>query len=87
MCIAPVLKTYRLDGIAGLVNETYEDTRRGRTPKRYRSWSYQPGDIVRQQLFEGDEAVRSPFPVGLVLWCCDNNESDAIGILWSSELP
>ena len=81
-----MLKTYRLDGVAHLVNETFADTRKRRTPARYRAWSMQPGDIVRNQLFDEDRGRPSAeFPVGLVLWCCDNNESDAIGVLWSGD--
>lgn len=79
------LKCYRLDGVAHLVNETFEDVRRGKTPKRYRAWSFQPGDVVRNQLFDDDAGRHVTFPVGLVLWCCDNNGADAIGVLWSGD--
>lgn len=81
-----VLRTYRLDGLAGLINETFLDCRRGKLPKRYRAWSFQPGDIVRDQLFEDDRGRPSrDFPVGLVLWCHDSNSPDDVGVLWSGE--
>lgn len=81
-----MLKCYRLDGVTGLINETREDVRKRQVlSQRYRAWSFQPGDIVRPQLFEDDEGTQYMPPLGLVLWCVNNNESDAIGILWSGD--
>jgi hypothetical protein len=83
-----MLRTYRIDGVAHLVNETYDQgsRKRGAIPRR-RAWSFQPGDIVRNQLFEGDasDLVLGPFPVGLVVWCADDGSGSAIGVLWSGD--
>ena len=74
-----VLKTYRLDGVAHLINETHNAQR-----KRFRAWRMMPGDIVREQLFEDDRDRPSrDFPLGLVVWCCDSNTSQDVGVLWS----
>lgn len=77
-----ILKTYRLGelGTGALINETYEKA------SRYRGWSYQPGDIVRKQMFEEDRN-RPPreFPIGIVIWACDQNSVNDVGILWSTD--
>ncbi len=61
--------------VSQLINETPE------APSR---WLPLPGDLVRPQLFEGDEV--GDFPLGLVLWCiCDERDDRNVdaGILWS----
>lgn len=78
----PVLKCYRLDGVAHLINETHNGQR-----KRFRAHHLMPGDIVRNQLFEDDatDRVRGPFPVGVIVWCGDSNTTQDVGVLWSGD--
>lgn len=78
-----MLKTYEAISMYdnGLVNETAEA--RDHTEKRV-----MPGDIVRRQMFEGDE--NRHVPIGIVVWvsspykafslkdCCD------MSVLWSN---
>lgn len=75
-----MLRTYPINGLAHLVNETYDSA------NMYRSWSFQPGDIVRNQMFNDDrDRPAREFPIGMVVWCCDDGTGSAVGVLWSGD--
>lgn len=43
----------------------------------------QPGDLIRNQMFEDDRWSKDVFPVGVIVW--DDHSNDSIGVLWSSD--
>jgi len=74
-----MLKTYRLGHVAHLTNVSYQAS-----TSRYRAYSFQPGDIVTDKVF--DFEMNEHVNTGLVVWCVDSNSQDDIGVLWSGTL-